>query len=60
MKMLRGKRSQLGAAIVEYGLLVALIAVVAIVGIRAVGTGANDQFNNVATELSPAAADDDG
>jgi pilus assembly protein Flp/PilA len=40
-----------GATAVEYGLLVALIAVVIIVGVTALGTKLNDLFNNVSTKL---------
>jgi pilus assembly protein Flp/PilA len=40
-----------GASMVEYGLLVALIAVVAIVGVTAVGQALLALFNQVAGEL---------
>jgi pilus assembly protein Flp/PilA len=40
-----------GAALVEYGLLVALIAVAAILAITAVGTNISDLFDTVAGEL---------
>lgn len=43
-----------GAALVEYGLLVALIALVALGAIEAVGGGITALFNQVAGEL-PAA-----
>jgi pilus assembly protein Flp/PilA len=36
-----------GAAMVEYGLLVALIALVAIVGITAIGTDLNTLFTRI-------------
>lgn len=44
-----------GAALVEYGLLVALIALAAIVAITTVGGGISALFEQVAAEL-PAAA----
>jgi pilus assembly protein Flp/PilA len=43
-----------GASMVEYGLLVALIAVVCIVAIGFVGTNLNTVFTNVAAELQGA------
>ena len=40
-----------GASLVEYALLVALIAVVALVAIRLLGTEVSAEFNSVAGEL---------
>lgn len=40
-----------GATAVEYGLMVALIAVVIIGGVTAIGVALNAMFNDVATEL---------
>ena len=40
-----------GQGMVEYGLIIALVAIVVIVGIRAVGSQANTLFHNVSTEL---------
>ncbi|WOP17745.1 Flp family type IVb pilin [Raineyella sp. LH-20] len=40
-----------GATMVEYGLLVALIAIAAIVGVTAVGTDLLALFNSVAAKL---------
>ncbi len=40
-----------GASLVEYGLLVALIAIVCIAGVTLVGTKARDVFNNIAAAL---------
>jgi pilus assembly protein Flp/PilA len=40
-----------GATAIEYGLIAALIAVVIIVAIRAVGTNLSSTFNTVATSL---------
>ena len=44
-------KSELGASLVEYALLVALIAVVCIVGITFLGTEANDKFSNIGSKL---------
>ena len=41
-------RDEEGATMVEYGLLVALIALVAIVGVTLLGTNLNSLFNTVA------------
>jgi pilus assembly protein Flp/PilA len=48
---------QSGASLVEYGLLVALIAVAAIVAITNVGEAISSLFNDVATRLGTEAAD---
>ncbi len=40
-----------GATAIEYGLIAALIAVVIIGGVTAVGTNLNAKFNTVATKL---------
>ena len=44
-------KSEIGASLVEYALLVALIAVVCIVGITLLGTRANDKFSSVGSQL---------
>ena len=44
-------KSELGASLVEYALLVALIAVVCIVGITVLGNRANDKFSAVGSQL---------
>ena len=41
-----------GASMVEYGLLVALIALVAIAGVTAVGTRLSQLFSDIAALLS--------
>lgn len=41
-----------GATMVEYGLMVALIAVVCIGAVAVLGTNLNDKFDNVATKLN--------
>ena len=45
-------KSELGASLVEYALLVALIAVFCIVGISFLGGKANDKFNETGSKLS--------
>jgi len=42
-----------GAALVEYALLVALIAVICIVGVTALGGGINNKFNSINGSLTP-------
>ena len=41
-----------GASMVEYGLLLALIAVIAIVAVRALGDGVSSKFDTVKNSLS--------
>jgi pilus assembly protein Flp/PilA len=50
----QNNKKQKGASLVEYALLVALIAVICIVAIRAVGTRASAAFSNIAGQLSSA------
>jgi pilus assembly protein Flp/PilA len=45
-----GKKEE-GASLVEYALLVALIAVVAIAGVRALGTSISTQYSGLAGSL---------
>ncbi len=45
-------RSERGAALVEYALLVALIAVVCIVAITLLGKNASNKFQNIANSLN--------
>ena len=45
------RKDEAGASLVEYGLLVALIAVVAIVAIRLLGTKVSSNFSNVGGAL---------
>ena len=47
----RLRRNEDGAALAEYGLLVALIAVVCVVAITALGTNASKTFNTVAQQV---------
>ena len=44
-------KTELGASLVEYALLVALIAVVCIVGITFLGRSANERFNSVGSQI---------
>lgn len=48
-------KSEEGASAVEYGIMVALIAVVIIVAVSALGTNLRGVFNNVAGQLGSAA-----
>ncbi len=48
---LQNLRSEKGATAVEYGLMVALIAVVIIVAVRAIGTNLSTMFTNVGTAV---------
>ena len=50
-------RDEDGAAMVEYALLVALIALVAIVGVTATGTGINAQFSKISCKITTPTAD---
>ena len=47
-------RTERGAALVEYALLVALIAVVCIAAISLLGTSARDKFSKVGGQISAA------
>ncbi|MCK5880385.1 MAG: Flp family type IVb pilin [Sinobacterium sp.] len=47
-----GSKKQLGATMVEYALLVALVAMVAIVGVTAMGTSVDAKFSTVAEKLA--------
>ena len=46
------RRSEKGATAIEYGLIAALIAVVIIGAVTAVGTNLNTKFNSVANSLN--------
>jgi len=45
-------KSERGAAMVEYALLLALIAVVCILAIKGIGTKAKDTFDNVGSSMT--------
>ena len=48
---LQSLRSEKGATAVEYGLMVALIAIVIIAAVALLGTGLRDLFNQVAASV---------
>jgi pilus assembly protein Flp/PilA len=48
----RFSRNERGAALVEYALLLALIAVVCIVALTTLGGDASSKFNNIAQSIS--------
>ena len=52
MKTLIQKASKRGQSLVEYGLVLALIAVVAIVVIKAVGSKTTSTFDNVQSQMT--------
>ncbi len=45
-------RTEVGASLVEYALLAALIAVVCIVGVTYLGTRTNDKFSSIGSQIS--------
>jgi len=47
----KNKRSQKGASLVEYALLIALVAVAGIAAMRVLGSNISSQFNTVATQV---------
>ncbi len=49
MSLIRSSKEQKGASLVEYALLVALIAVVAIVAVRTLGQRVSTNFSQVAS-----------
>ena len=53
LAMLQGRvdRKDKGATMVEYGLIVALIAIVVIVAVTAIGTNLSALFNSIAGSL---------
>jgi len=53
-KFLVLKNSDEGASMVEYAMLVVLIAVVAMVAVRAVGDNVDDTFTQVNTQIDDA------
>ena len=48
-----GRDDDGGASLVEYALLVALIAVVCIVAVQFLGTNASQTFSNVGSSVNP-------
>jgi len=53
----RFAKAEEGAAMVEYALLVALIALVAIVGVTASGTSINAQFTKISCKIANPSAE---
>lgn len=51
----RLRRDETGASLVEYGLLVGLIAVACIVAVTAMGTSISGLFTRVSSDLDPVA-----
>jgi pilus assembly protein Flp/PilA len=49
----RLRQDDAGAALVEYGMLVGLIAVICIVAVTTLGQAVSDAFTAVATALAP-------
>lgn len=49
---IKAKRDEKGATAVEYGLMVALIAVVILVAVRLLGTNLSTMFNGVANSIN--------
>lgn len=47
-------KNEAGQGMVEYGLIIALVAVVVIVAVKALGTNANAAFETFNDELKPA------
>lgn len=50
--MKRFLKNEAGQGMVEYGLIIALVAVVVIVGISLIGTNANSLFKGIAGNLT--------
>ena len=51
-KVSEEKQNERGASLVEYALLVALIAVVAITSIRVLGRSVSEKFSTVAEDIN--------
>ncbi|HYZ41878.1 MAG TPA: Flp family type IVb pilin, partial [Stellaceae bacterium] len=51
----RFRRDEKGAALVEYGMLVGLIAVICVTAVTTLGTEVSDAFSKIATALAPLA-----
>jgi pilus assembly protein Flp/PilA len=55
MQLLRNlRKDEKGVTAIEYGLIAALIAVVIIIAVAAVGTGLSQTFSNVAQHVTSA------
>jgi pilus assembly protein Flp/PilA len=53
MTFRRFMKDESGATMVEYGVLVALIAVVAVAAVRTLGTTVSGSFTNASTAIAP-------
>ena len=47
-----GTASERGASMVEYGLLLALIAIIALVAVKAFGSGVSSQFSSISSSVN--------
>ena len=47
-----GTASERGASMVEYGLLLALIAIIALVAVKAFGSGVSSQFSSITSAVN--------
>ena len=54
-RFINRSREESGQTLVEYGLIIALISVVAVVGMQAIGTNVLAVFNDIAADLVAAA-----
>lgn len=52
LETVRSRRNETGATATEYGLLVAFIALLIIVGVTALGTNLNDFFQGLANDVA--------
>jgi len=50
-RFINRSREERGQTLVEYGLIIALISVVAVVGMQAIGTNVLAVFNDIAADL---------
>ena len=50
--IVRFRREEEGAALVEYGMLVGLIAVICVIAVTALGTEVSTAFSNIAAQLA--------
>ena len=50
------KKNEKGVTMLEYGLIAALVAVVAITGLTTLGSKLNTQFNNIASYMNVTAS----
>ena len=50
----KARKKQLGASLVEYALLLVLIAILAMVAVRGVGQTVSEVFSDISSELNTA------